>query len=356
MWERQTHMNLCVPRTDQSRAESSLYMFRNTPWLPKPFHLSGALLGMNFLTIKERLLLGCILRKIQKRDPAPGNTFWEWLTQLGGTPRIQDFFFRPVILSALSDSLEHVSARMAKKVLSDGFLTRRDAWHLWLPRKSLHEIFHEAAGSFLAEQGIRFHPLTQLTQIEPLENGQGGFLLHGRHYQSECDVCILAVPWRVAGKLAPFFHVSDAFIGRSISAVHFWTDRPLFPDPAMAFFGRFIQWIFRDDHLSTLGFHHQALVSYSDTAHKENIQERVCAEIKALFPEASVKSPLLRNQLNAVFSPSPNLDEGIRPKWFSSIKNLYIAGDWTDTGWPATLESAVRSGTEAARCFFRSLD
>jgi protoporphyrinogen oxidase len=183
------------------------------------------------------------------------------------------------------------------------------------------------------------------------------------------DFVILAVPWqRVAKLLAPPLRAvvdsNDAFASipsSPISSIHLWFDRPLTELPHAVLVDRLSQWVFAREIEGQAGQHYyQVVISAShDLASRErqSVLDEVVGDLRAVFP-AAAEAQLLRWQLitehQAVFSVRPGLDL-IRPQQQTAISNLLLAGDWTRTGWPATMESAVRSGYLAAEAILAQL-
>ncbi|MBX7102512.1 MAG: FAD-dependent oxidoreductase, partial [Gemmataceae bacterium] len=140
-----------------------------------------------------------------------------------------------------------------------------------------------------------------------------------------------------------------------ITSVHLWYDRPLFDAPHEVIVDGLCQWVFRRGEVSPGEHYHQVVISAAgDIAGLgiEEIARRVTDELKTIYPPAR-DAKCLRSRVviekAATFSAVPGVDQ-YRPGPRCSVPNLYLAGDWTDTGWPATMEGAVRSGYRAAEC------
>ena len=182
---------------------------------------------------------------------------------------------------------------------------------------------------------------------------------------SRFDACVLAVPWHTAGKVVPELLsqrvVLEAFFEpRTIAAVHFWTTKPLFPVENLALPGSLIQWIFRHGFGNTAdgGVYHQALLSNSDecvTSDPHALRQLVLDEIQTLFPQAEILDAHVVRFPGAVFSSQPEFSGSNRPGARTPWPRLFLAGDWTDTGLPGTMEGAVRSGRNAAQALLESL-
>ena len=398
-WKLQTEMTFCV-RSGASETAGPLrfFPFRNSASLPQPFHLLPALWGLGHLNRLERLQLLGICRQIQKSTPNSGDSFRAWMEKLGCPASVADHFFDPVILSAFSDQMENVSAGIAKTVFRRMFLETKDGWHFWIPQCPLREIFDANLTPFLERSGIRIHRQTPVRRIVP-----GRLLIQdtksGLRSEFAADSVILAVPWFQAGKLLPELVSLDLFQPerfepRTISAVHFWTDRVLFPQPNLVLPRETIQWIFRppfgpevpnsahhsdglqepDPKLRFLpenvgpetcspaervrhGFYHQVLLSDADrcvSAKPQALEQLVRAELQMLFPEARFLHFRTTRCPAAVFSCSTWMEHS-RPTMLTPFPSIFLAGDWTATQLPATMESAVVSGSLAAEETFHFL-
>jgi hypothetical protein len=183
------------------------------------------------------------------------------------------------------------------------------------------------------------------------------------------DQTIVAVPWHKLSALLPP-HVLEAVDPKgaiaaiesaSIASVHLWFDRPLTDLPHAVFVGRLSQWLFARDLGGERGEHYyQVVISgahFLAGAERRSIVEEVVHDLVSIFPDAAA-ARLLRSKLiidsSAVFSVRPGIDQ-VRPPARTPIAGLLLAGDWTRTGWPATMEGAVRSGYLAAEAALSQL-
>jgi uncharacterized protein with NAD-binding domain and iron-sulfur cluster len=168
--------------------------------------------------------------------------------------------------------------------------------------------------------------------------------------------------------------VDESFIGSPITAVHLWFDRQIFDLPHAVLVGRVSQWVFQGEEevmqaeekksvrkREEIGHHCQVVISASRglcNGNREQLLETVVAELRDIFPEAQA-AQLIRSRVvtdpTAVLSVRPGIDT-VRPKAKTPVKNLFLAGDWTQTGWPSTMEGAVRSGRHAAAMLIESMN
>ena len=160
--------------------------------------------------------------------------------------------------------------------------------------------------------------------------------------------------------------MDDSFVGSPITAVHLWFDRQIVDLPHAVLVGRVSQWVFRggEEHVqkheelssegkSEKAYHCQVVISASRglcDGNREQLLETVVSELREIFPDAQT-ARLIRSRVvtdpTAVLSVRPGIDL-VRPAAVTPIRNLFLAGDWTQTGWPSTMEGAVRSGRHAA--------
>ncbi len=321
-------------------------------------------------------------------------TIGAWLQRQGQSQAVIDKFWSTVLISALSETVDHASLAAAKKVFVDGFCASRRACELILPRVPLGEIFDRRVPSWLERQGVRIHCGVRVMEIA--SHGPSGltvFLNDGtvKNYQA----VIVAVPWFEAPSLfssspANFplrLDVLNQIPSAAICAVNLWFDRPITPLPHASLVGRLSQWIFNgtvlmsehareerghgarrlskqtaqgnrpsEDNL----YYYQVVISALHRLVKQNKEEllqAVMSDLEGVFPvvrQAKMLHSRVVTMPQAVFSMQPGVDR-YRPTQKTSISNLFFAGDWTATGWPATMEGAVRSGYLAVEGFLKSL-
>ncbi|MBX7168457.1 MAG: hydroxysqualene dehydroxylase HpnE [Pirellulales bacterium] len=341
-----------------------------SPWLPAPLHLAGSLLGLGYLSVRERLgvvraLLQLARSRSSANDPA-APTLAQWLLEHGQTARSIDRFWTPVIVSALSESLDRVALAHARKVFVDGFFAAREAYELTVPRVPLGELYGSRLEARLRELGVEICTAAPVESLV-VESGRAtGVLLDGGRKLDAAGV-ICAVSWRRCRELLnaetlaalPALQALDRIESAPITGVHLWFDRPISELPHAVLVGRLSQWMFArgttrpaesagpDEH------YYQVVISASRELAgrpREVVIAEVRADLEAVFPAARL-ARLLRwrmvTEQHAVFSVLPGTDAW-RPAQATGVPGLFLAGDWTATGWPATMEGAVRSGYLAA--------
>lgn len=323
--------------------------------LPAPLHLAPLLLGMRHFTLREKAALGLGMLRLARWRPGPdaaGPTALEWLRGIGQPDAVIRLFWQPVIESALGESIDLVDVAAARKVAVDGFLAHREAADLFVPTVPLGVLFGERLVAWLTDRGVAVQAGYATTALQRDSSGSiTGVVADGGPLP--CDAAILAVPWKAAARLVPEIvpPADERFAGSPITAVHLWFDRDCIDLPHAVLVGRVSQWIFRPDD-GPRGYC-QVVISASRgllDGDRDRLRDAVVAEVRSAFPaarEAVVLDARIVTDPTAVLSVRPGV-EAVRPPARTAVPNLFLAGDWTATGWPSTMEGAVRSGRLAA--------
>jgi squalene-associated FAD-dependent desaturase len=326
--------------------------------LPAPLHLAPLLFQMRHFTLGERVRLGRgMLRLARLRASAADTpaTASAWLASIGQPSRVIEYFWRPVLESALGESIDLVSVEAARKVVVDGFLAHRDAADVFVPVEPLGDLFGERLAEWLTRRGVVIHSGAIVTGVERFADGRVRAIRCG-DIEHACDAAIMAVPWRQAGRLVPDLvpAADETLTGSPITAVHLWFDRPVIDLPHAVFLGFTSQWVFRGEaSASARRGYCQVVISASRgllDGDRRRLLETVVDEIRRTFP-AAAEARLLESRVvtdpTAVLSVRPGVD-AVRPPPTTAADNIFLAGDWISTGWPSTMEGAVRSGRLAA--------
>lgn len=338
--------------------------------LPTPLHLLPAFRRLSYLGPEDQKQLQRGLRALgqlpsaHQANGSVAQPFERWLIEHGQSSRVRESFWHVVLVSALSETLDQIDTYHARKVFFDGFLAHREGWKVQIPTVPLGELYGPPLLNWLAKHGVEVRLSTGLEHFH-LEEGRvhsitlrDGEQITGEHF-------VLAVPhYRVLDLLPSELvtHPQLAGVGElqsaPISSVHLWFDRPFTDLPHAVLVDRVSQWLFNRHVLQTETQHegryyYQVVISASRDLKgrsQAEIVQTVIAELAAIWPEAN-EAQLLAGRVvtehRAVFSVTVGSD-AFRPPQQSPIDNLQLAGDWTQTGWPATMEGAVRSGYLAA--------
>jgi squalene-associated FAD-dependent desaturase len=338
--------------------------------LPAPFHLSGLLYRWPDLRVFDRAIIAYGLWRLMSaklENSMTSESAFSWLTRHAQSPTIINKFWSTILVSALGDKIERVSIAAARKVLVDGFAAHHDAYSLLVPQRPLSEIFSDSMLPSLRVTGVDVRLGNSVRELI-FDQGRCVGVKLSNHETIRSDVVIIAVPWHRIKKLFPdqepllietreqldkFATIESA----PITGVHTWWDTPWLDHPHAILVDRLCQWVFANpvSNESKLDAHYyQIVISGSRDLprgdHKAVIQA-VKQDLRSIFPKLA-HSKLLRSRIvtdpHSVFSITPE-SKALRPNVDAlANQNIWLSGDWTNTGWPATMEGAIRSGFLAA--------
>jgi zeta-carotene desaturase len=330
-------------------------------FLPAPFHAGPAFLRADFLDFKDKWSIARALFHLLRRlPPERGESFSQWLQKYHPTPAAIERFWKPILISALNEDLERASVPYAAQVMRESFLKSAGAGRMGVPSVPLSDLYG-AAGNYITARGgeVLLRAVVEAVDATPEQvKVQAG----GR--EMPLDFLVLAAPFDVTAKLVPesagvaaLRAMLQRFETSPIAGIHFWFDRKVTSLDHAVLLDRTIQWMFHKSQLQQRtgngGSYVELVVSAARSLvdkSKNEIVEMALAEFREFFPEARsavlVKSIVIK-EVHATFSPAPGGD-GHRPGQTTSWPRVFLAGDWTATGWPATMEGAVRSGYLAA--------
>jgi squalene-associated FAD-dependent desaturase len=334
--------------------------------LPAPLHLARSFLGAHYLSLAEKLRIAwglACLRPAPTDDPP----FAEWLERHRQTPRTIARFWGLVLTSALNETPDRIGLRYARKVFLDGFLRHRRGFEIELPQVPLGRLYGPELQTWLDGHSIRLHLGQAAGHLRTAGREVTGIDLRGGG-SAEADWYVAAVPFdRLLDLLdgepigtEPYFGNLRKLETSPITSVHLWYDRPVTALPHAVLVEGVGQWVFNRGQAAPGEYYLQVVVSAARAlrglGHGE-VQRQITQELVRLFPQAA-RARLLRGRVvtehAATFSAVPGVDRW-RPPQGSPLRNLLVAGDWTATGWPATMEGAVRSGYLAAEALLKRL-
>ena len=335
-------------------------VFKADPW-PAPLHLGRALLGAHYLTAAEKLRvawgLACLLREPPDADPP----LRDWLLAHRQTTRTIDRFWAVVLVSALNEAVDRLGLKYARKVFVDGFLRHRDGFVVHVPTVPLGRLYGHELRGWLARHRVELRENAGVKRLRLRADGRRADGLELRDGSVlAADWVVLAVPFERFTDLLPeslraepYFQAVQNLHPSPITSIHLWFDRPVMPLPHAVLVGCLGQWVFNRGEVTPGEFYVQVVISAARPLRglgRDELRRRVVGELGRLFPPLA-GAELLRSKVvtehTATFSAVPGVDRW-RPPQASPIDNLAVAGDWTRTGWPATMEGAVRSGYLAA--------
>jgi squalene-associated FAD-dependent desaturase len=326
------------------------------------------------------------------RDERPGEPFEDWLVRHGQGERVIKLFWETVLVSALNERVSQLDVAYARKVFLDGFLRNRDAYQIDLPLVPLGELYGTRLENWLNDHGVTVRLKTGVRTIEYDDESSvyGVKLRSGESVAG--DFVVLAVPFKNVLPLVPehvrrrlpALEVIESIQASPITGVHIWFDRAICPFDHVATPGRLVQWIFNHTAIqgrvacatnasvsdaptggvappNDQGQYLQVVISASYellALDNDAIRDAVLSELAEMWPAAKTAN-VIRSwvvvERGATFAARPGVD-ALRPMQHTSVDGLILAGDWTQTNWPATMEGAVRSGYLAAEVALRMLD
>ncbi|MFP4588595.1 MAG: hydroxysqualene dehydroxylase HpnE [Candidatus Acetothermia bacterium] len=332
--------------------------------LPPPFHLAPSLFSYPFINSLQRAITGIIsLRSLLtfSERMLDRQTFGDWLERYGVSEKAQHCLWEPVIKATLNGSVDSVSLKMGLMIIRKVLLSKNGG-RLGYLQCPLSEI-GKTAQTYIEARGGKVQTGRTVEEIVANDEQFEGLLLDdGTRVQGE--TCICAVPGHELKNLLRYSllpAISDEvrkLDWNSIINVHIYGPA-INEETMLGCLGTVIQWLFNQSlmHSSEPG-HYCLTISDADKLIPESssaIIELVTEELKALFPETKLEitDTAVLKYPRATFLPLPG-SEHHRPKPNTDITGLYLAGDWTDTGWPSTMEGAVRSGVKAGQMITNS--
>ncbi|MFJ9024222.1 hydroxysqualene dehydroxylase HpnE [Streptomyces sp. NPDC102259] len=353
---------LDVPVVDVARPEGRRLGRLRRDALPVPLHLGRSLATYPHLSLAERARVGRAALALQRLDLADprldAQDFGSWLTAHGQSARAVEALWDLVGVATLNAVAGDCSLGLAAMVFKTGLLSDPGAADIGWAQVPLGELHDRLARKALDSAGVRTEVRTRVTSLCLDENGTWSVQVPGETLRA--DTVVLAVPQREAYDLLPDGALDDAErlleIGTApILNVHVVYDRKVLDTPFLAALGTPVQWVF--DRTAASGLREGQYLALSQSAAQDEIDEPVAAlrerylpELQRLLPGtrgAEVRDFFVTRERTATFAPTPGVGR-LRPGARTRTPGLYLAGAWTATGWPATMESAVRSGVSAA--------
>jgi squalene-associated FAD-dependent desaturase len=351
--------------------------------LPAPFHMTGSFAKFAPLALKDKMSIARAMLAILGTSGHPpgvnepgGISMLEWLHRQRQTKGAIERFWRVVLVSALDEELDKTDARFGIDVFWKAFLSNRSGYRMGVPAVPLAELY-DGCKSFIEGRGGEVQLRSPVRALR-IENGAIDGVKFDNEREESADAYIFAVPHTVFSELlpAPTRESDTAFRNLQnlkdspITGVHFWFDREVTNEPFITLLDTTTQWVFNKTALYgrpassengkkvTSGQYLQLVISASYGLLQKPRQEIIdlcLKEVRQALPVARdanlVKATVIK-ETAATFSPEPGVDRW-RPRQETSIRKLFLAGDWTATGWPATMEGAVRSGYLAAEAVLR---
>jgi zeta-carotene desaturase len=357
----------------------------HSSWLPAPLHVAPSFATFPLLDWTDKRAIGSLLMSIMRSGGRPADlasapdgvrpSMLEWLRRHKQTEQAVRRFWGVVLISALDELLERTDAQYGVDVFWKAFLANRTGYRIGIPTVPLADLYDGCRKAVMSRGGeVRLR-----ATIRRLEIGDGG--ITGVAFESgemlRADYYVAAVPQDALLELLPaeitaqqpVFENLKQLKTSPITGVHFWFDRVVMDEPFLTLVDTTTQWIFNKNllyggesgggHESGARQYLQLVISASYDLVQRSRQEIIdlcLQEVHRAIPAARearlLKSTVIK-ETAATFSPEPGCDRW-RPAAASPVRGLFLAGDWTATGWPATMEGAVRSGYLAAEALTKA--
>jgi len=337
-----------------------------TGGLPAPAHRAISFLRAPMLSLGDKASIAAGLARFLRGYPEDDSeSFASWLKRTGQTDRAIRHFWEPIIVGTLNDTFERCSLKYAGKVFHESFLRSAEAGRLGIPAAPLSEFFTPVA-ELAQRKGVEVKIKTGVDHIEQTPDKRWLVQAGGESYTTSSIV--LATDFKQTQNLLAGLEPSteqdaflssgfEKFIAAPITTIHLWYDRDVTELDHAVLLDTRIQWMFAKSRIrrwpAERGSYLELVISASWPELKmsrEQILASALEEIELFFPRVRqaklLKSGVLK-EARATFSVTPGLD-AFRPNQATRWPGLYLAGDWTATEWPSTMEGAVRSGRMAA--------
>ena len=357
----QPHLRVEVVRDGRTGVLTS------TPWLGK-LHLLPSFLRYPHIVLRDKLLALYGLAKVSLTDRSKHGaaldeeSCYDWLKRHRQPERVIDNLWELIILPTLNDSVRDASADMALMVFQEGLLKKPHDAVLGYPTVGLTSLNGEPARRYMEEAGGRLVLGKSVGAVRVEDARVTGVELSDGEVE-EADAYVSALPFGVLLDVLPpevsgdpFFQQASGLSSSPIVDIHLWYDRPVMDSPLAAFLDSPVQFVFNKSLIQGSDGRGQYLCislsgawDYVDRPKAELVEE-FSAEMARLLPrsrEATLERSLVVKEKSATFRSAPGAGRRRLPQ-ATPLPNLFLAGEWTDTGWPSTMEGAVRSGVYAA--------
>jgi squalene-associated FAD-dependent desaturase len=354
-----------VPFVDDAGVESLL----SCPSLPAPLHLLAGLIDWTALGWADRWSAVSLVPAIRAarryvrtgRGYLPASeeeTVENWLIRNGQSRRLRAMLWEPLALAALNQPIREAAAPPFVRVLAEMFGPDPRASAIAVPLRPLAALYAEPSRALIRARGGDVR-VASPARVRAPGSRVAGVLVRGEPIDAPSVVA--AVPWfalpetvgDAAGALAPVVAAARAVAASPIVTVNLWLDRPVLPAPFVGLPGRTFQWVFDKRQVLGASASHLSLVSSGAAGvvarTNADLGELARAELTRAVPvvqQAHVRRCVVVRERRATFSLAPG--QPPRPGARTPVEGLVLAGDWTDTGLPATIEGAVLSGHRAA--------
>ncbi len=341
--------------------------------LPEPFHLVPSFLLFPSLGVHDKLAIGRAMMAILRADEPTrrrweGQTMASWLAERRQRHQAIERFWRVVLVSALNEDLDRVSAFHGTDVFRKAFLLHRRGFGMGVPVVPLGDLYSAATAGRVTAQGGSVE-LRRGVEGIAVDDGVVQRVILDNGETATADYFVSALPFDAILELLPeelagaheYFRLWNRFEASPITGIHLWFEGKVMDEPYLTLLDRTLQWIFNKSQLygsSDAGSYLLCVVSASHALtpmSRGQIIELALQELAEVLPKTRktrVRKATVIKEVRATYAPIP-ATEALRPRPETPLGNFFVCGDWTATGWPATMESAVRSGFLCAEAVLR---
>jgi len=342
--------------------------------LPAPFHTSPSFLRAASLSWADKIAISrAMLALMGALPPDSSMSFADWLREHRQTQGAIDRFWKVVLVSAIYEDLDRISVHYGAQVFRESFLKSAEAGKMGVPTVPLSDLYSKAI-SYIEQRNGKVY---LRTSVEGVVAERDNVVLQLGATAERFDFAVMAVPHNALGKLLPSQNglgetstQLQAQIGKfessPITGIHLWFDGEVTELPHAVLLDRTIQWMFQKSKLQPqrqgaeqVGSYLELVVSSSKSLvgmGRQEILDLALGELAEFFPrvrEVQLLKATVVKEVHATYSALPGSD-AYRPESRTPWPRVFLAGDWTATGWPATMEGAVRSGYSAAEAVAES--
>lgn len=349
--------------------------------LPAPFHMIGSFAAFAPLALRDKLsitraMIDILFAKGKTSDLDEDISMLAWLRRRNQTAGAIERFWRVVLVSALDEELDRTDARFGVDVFWKAFLSNRTGYRMGVPIVPLAELYdgcksaiEQRGGEVLLRSPVRtlhigHETIAGVEFDESRTETADAYIFAGPH-----TTFLDLLSDETKKTYAAFANLNNIKVA-PITGVHFWFDREVTQEPFITLLDTTTQWIFnktllyggaKNSSVKTPNDPRQYLQLVISASYdllqkpRQEIIDLCLREVRHAMPaarEAQLVKATVVKEVAATFSPQPGVDRW-RPKQETSVRGLFLAGDWTDTGWPSTMEGAVRSGYLAAEAVMR---
>lgn len=352
--------------------ERGFHSFR-LPKLPSPFHLFWGSMTFRLLSLPDRLRMlraGLAIRRVEgeRLESLRGMTIEQWLDSVGQSPECKRSFWEPLAVSIMNEHISKASARLFVRSLQKAFFSGWRASALAIPRVGLSELYVDGAREYVVRRGGVIRCGADVVSLLFDRNSVMGVQLREGETIA-CAAAILAVPPNRAATLLPealrqepSFAEMQNGVPSPIVSIYLWFEDEVMDHEFVGLIGRTVQWVFNRRRIvsgTQKGGCVAAVISAAyDSVSRTNdeLVDIAVRDLRSAYPGRSSEPThaVVIREKRATFPPGAR-GEWVQPGQTTPVANLFLAGDWTDTGYPATIEAAIVSGERCVELVSRCI-